>query len=88
MKAHPQKNIAFERTDSLPGPVSEELTTQGDGREGGQDGERYTAEVLVGLGRQRADWQVRRARWVRLGCFRLAHADAQRYDDLVGNYPV
>ena len=35
-----------------------------------------------------AGWQVRRARRVSPGYFRLARADAQRYDDAVGNFPV
>ena len=46
------------------------------------------AEVPGGLGEWRPVWQVRRARRVSPGYFRLARAGAQRYDDVVGNFPV
>jgi hypothetical protein len=46
------------------------------------------AEVPGGLREWRPGWQVRRARQVSPGYFCLARADAQRYDDAVGNFPV
>jgi hypothetical protein len=46
------------------------------------------AEVLGGLGEWRPVWHVRRAWRVNPGYFRLARADAQRYEDVVGNFPV
>jgi hypothetical protein len=79
-----------ERTDLLPGPVSEALTAQTGGREGARDGERTRrmAAVLGGLGRVETGLASQAARRVSPGYFRLALADAQRYDDVTGNFPV
>jgi hypothetical protein len=46
------------------------------------------AEVPGGLGEWRPGWPVRRARRVNPGYSRLGRADAQRYHDAIGNFPV
>ena len=78
-----------ERTDLLAGPVSEALTAQTGGREGARDGERarWMAAVESGLGRVETGLASQAARQVSPGYFRLALAGAQRYDDVIGNFP-
>ena len=87
MRGFARKNMPAERTDLLAGPVSEALTAQTGGREGARDGERerWMAAVLGGLGTGLASQAARR---VSPGYFRLALAGAQRYDDVIGNFPV
>ena len=61
-----------ERTDLLPGPVSEALTAQTGGREGARDGERarWMAAVQGGLGRVETGLASQAARRVSPGYFR------------------
>ena len=49
---------------------------------------RWMAAVLGGLGRVETGLASQAARRVSPGYFRLALADAQRYDDVIGNFPV
>ena len=46
------------------------------------------AEVQGGLGRVETGLASQAARRVSPGYFRLALVDAQRYDDVIGNFPV
>jgi hypothetical protein len=50
--------------------------------------ERRMAEVQGGLGRVETGLASQAARRVSPGSFRLALADAQRYDDVIGNFRV
>ena len=85
-----RQNMPGERTDPLPGAVSEALTNTKRRQGGARDGEdeRRRAEVQSGLGRVETGLASQAAQRAVPATFRLALADAQRYDDVIGNFPV